>query len=225
MSKIIQWNCQGYRSKYEDLKLIIYQENPAAVLLQETMLSNHNFRPPSGYSIYCDYNNPLPGNGLATLIRNDVPHHRLDLQTNLQATSFRIGLRRQYTICNIYIPPNNRLSLDDITTLIDQLPSPVLVCGDFNSRNHLWDPTCARSDARALTIERALLLTSMTLLNTGNPTHFYDQNGSFSAIDLTMCSAEVHTGFTWSTIDDLHGSDHYPIRIHETVAALYSSQV
>ena len=137
------------------------------------MLNNQNIRPPSGYSIFCDYNNPLPGYGLATLIRNDVPYNRIALRSNVQATAFRIGLGRQYTICNIYISPNDRLSLDDITSIADQLPQPAMICGDFNCRHHLWDPTIERSDARALTLERTLLSTSMSHLNNVNHTHFH----------------------------------------------------
>ena len=103
---ILQWNCQGYRSKYEDLIRLLNTEYPVAVLLQETMLSSRVFRAPSGYCIYTDYSEPTPGNGLATLIRNDIPHHKLDIRSNLQVTAFKISLDRQYTLCNIYISPN-----------------------------------------------------------------------------------------------------------------------
>ena len=222
MFLIIQWNCQGYRSKYEDLKHLLYLKNPAVLLLQETMLGNHDLRPPRGYSIYCDYNNPIPGNGLATLIRNDIPHLRYDVRSNLQVTAFRVGLNRQYTLCNIYIPPNFTLTLDTITSVMDQLPHPIMICGDFNCRHHLWDSLCTRPDARALKIERALLSTRLTLLNNGNPTHFHIQTGSSSAIDLTMSSADASPNFLWTVMEDLHGSDHYPICIVETASEPYT---
>ena len=217
MYSIIQWNCQGYRSKYSDLRRILFLKHPAVMVLQETMLTDQIVpRPPNGYSIYCDYSNPLPGKGLATLIRNDIPHMKHTLRSPLQATAFRVGLKRQYTICNLYISPTEIISINEVTSLIDQLPPPTIICGDFNSKHQLWDSMCARSDARSQIIENALLSTSTILLNTGVPTHFHVQTGSLSAIDLTMCSANVSTDLHWNRMDETFGSDHYPLCIDET---------
>merc|ERR1712154_624182 len=33
------------------------------------------------------------------------------------------------------------------------------------------------------------------------------------SIDLTLCSPDIHPNFQWSTLDDTHGSDHYPITL------------
>ena len=204
MHNILQWNCQGYRSKYEDLRRILSVKHPAIALLQETMLGDCTPRPPAGYSIHSSFNRPTPGHGLTTLIRKDIPHMNLQLQTNLQATAFRIRLSQQYTICNIYLPPNMPIHLNDITNLINQLPPPILLCGDFNSRHQLWDETCTQQDARSRTIEHLLLNSSLALLNNGTATHFHVQTGSNSAIDLSLCSASNLTDLTWYIMDDLY---------------------
>jgi len=215
MNKILQWNCQGYKSKYEDFRLLLNRHYPCVALLQETMLNANTPRPPSGYCIYSDFANPSPGHGLVTLIRRDTPHMKIPIQTTLQATAFRVCLSKQYTVCNIYISPNEIVHLHDISSLIDQLPGPVIVCGDFNSRHQLWDSQCTQQDARSNTIESMLLTSTMTILNTGNPTHFHIQTGTSSAIDISMCSADSLHDFSWLTLDDLHGSDHYPIILEE----------
>jgi hypothetical protein len=51
------------------------------------------------------------------------------------------------------------------------------------------------------------------ILNTGDPTHFSTQHGSFSTIDLSFTTPENATTYTWEPLDDLHDSDHYPIKI------------
>ena len=188
------------------------------------MLGDCTPRPPAGYNIYSSFKRPVPGHGLATLIRKDIPHMNLQLQTNLQATAFRIRLSRQYTICNIYLSPNILINLNDILNLIDQLPTPILLCGDFNSRHQLWDDTCTHQDARSRTIESLLLTSSLALLNNGNATHFHVQTGSSSAIDLSLCSATNQTDFVWSTMDDLYGSDHYPVIIEEVESEVHVPQ-
>ena len=215
MYVILQWNCQGYRAKYEDIRRILSVEHPAVALLQETMLNDYTPRPPAGYTIYSTFNRPAPGNGLVTLIRNDVPHREIDIQTNLQATAFRIMLSRQYTICNIYLSPSIPINLNEITNLISQLTPPVIICGDFNSRHQIWDSACTQHNARSQAIESLLLSTSLTVLNNGNATHFHMQTGSTSAIDLSLCSAGSVSNFSWHPMDDLYGSDHYPLLISE----------
>ena len=215
MYQILQWNCQGYRSKYEDLCVLLSQQCPAVAVLQETMLSNNPKKPPSKYTAYTEFNNPTPGNGLATLIRNDIPHSKLNVQSRLQITAFSIKLSKRYTICNMYISPNEIVQLNELTNIIEQLPTPIIICGDFNSHHPSWDNMCTQQDARSTTIENLLLNSSMVLLNTGQPTHFYLQTGSSSAIDLSMCSADTAVDYQWSVMEDLYGSDHYPILLTE----------
>ena len=74
---------------------------------------------------------------------------------------------------------------------------------------------CIQQDARSATIENMLLNSSMVILNTGQPTHFYIQTGSSSAIDLSMCSADAAVDYEWSVLEDLYGSDHHPIILKE----------
>ena len=35
------------------------------------------------------------------------------------------------------------------------------------------------------------------------------------ALDLSICSPNIYLDFDWSVLDDLHGSDHFPIKIEE----------
>lgn len=222
---ILQWNCRGYRSQYTDLKRLLFLKHPAVCLLQETMLGDLTPRPPSGYLLHTDFNNPTPGNGLATLIRNDIPHIKLNIRTNLQATAFKISLDKQYTICNLYIKPHDRITNQEITNIITQLPPPAIICGDFNSRHQLWDLHCTRPDARGQIIESVLTNTRMAILNTGKPTHFHLQNNSQSAIDLTLSSADIVTDIIWDTLEDVYGSDHYPINLNISQCENPTSQI
>ena len=211
--RILQWNCRGYRSKYEDLCNILSSMLPSIVLLQETMLNQSPSRPPRGYNIYTEFNSPTPGKGLAVLVRTDTPHMKVPLRTNLQAMAFRVGLDRQYTICNLYASPSEFLLLNDLTALVDQLSPPMIICGDFNARHPMWDNLCVQQDARSRVIESALLNTSLVVLNSGDATHFHTQTAASSAIDLTLCSAVVSTELRWRTLDELYGSDHFPVVI------------
>jgi hypothetical protein len=41
-------------------------------------------------------------------------------------------------LCSVYIPPNSSPSLTQLKHLADQLPTPLIIMGDFNGHNPLW---------------------------------------------------------------------------------------
>ena len=52
-------------------------------------------------------------------------------------------------------------------------------------------------------------------MNSGAPTHYNQACQSFTHIDISLCSNIISQSLMWSRLDDLHGSDHYPIIIAE----------
>ena len=57
------------------------------------------------------------------MIHSTVPHRKIDLNTNLQAIAIKASLNKSITICSIYIPPNKRISQNDLENLLLQLPN------------------------------------------------------------------------------------------------------
>src|SRR5215469_10294617 len=55
----------------------------------------------------------------------------------------------------------------------------------------------------------------MVCMNSGAPTHYHQASQSFTNIDILLCSNIISQSLMWSRLDDLHGSDHYPIVISE----------
>ena len=125
--------------------------------------------------------------------------------------------------CRVYSANN-----DDLRTLLHdynihvfmlqaQLPEPIIFCGDFNAKHMLWGNIAV--DAGVVTVERFLLQSPLTVLNTNAPTHFHSATGLSSAIDLTLVSAHISAELIWEVCDDLHGSDHWPILVRMVHAA------
>lgn len=216
---ILQWNIQGYRAKYEELTSLIAQFSPACILLQETMLGNLVPYSISQYHVhvFSQTGRPVPGDGLATLIRRGYPFIPIPLQTNLQAHAFRVGLSRLYSVCNIYIKPHEIVTSAQIIGLLRQLPPPYIVGGDFNAKHPLWGGDTV--DHVGGVIEEVLISSDCVVLNSGASTHFHVQSGTYSAIDLSICSADVQLLLEWSVYGDLCSSDHYPIFLKDVPAA------
>ena len=59
-------------------------------------------------------------------------------------------------------------------------------------------------------IENVIKDHELCLWNDGNPTCIHPATGSFSAIDLSICSPSLFMDFNWVVHDDLCGSDHFP---------------
>ena len=140
MGTILQWNCRGLMNNHPELCLLSQQYNPVATCLQETHIadiSNVSFK---GYTPYhrLDHSHDRASGGSSILIRNDVIHSPVNLNTNLQAVAVKITISFVFTICSIYAPPNKYIDIKDLEHLLSQMQQPVMLLGDFNSHNPLW---------------------------------------------------------------------------------------
>ena len=88
------------------------------------------------YSTYVDEDERAAG-GSTILVRDNILHSYVNLNTDLQAVAVRITLDKTITLCSVYIPPNSSLSLTQLKNLSDQLPTPFIIMGDFNGHNPL----------------------------------------------------------------------------------------
>ena len=176
------------------------------------MLGN-NTPCPREYIGYRTNYNPLVGShgGCLIYIRRDIPYIPLSLNTPLQAVAMQVDLTRRYTLCSLYLPPNDPVSYEDLVELTRQLPQPFLLLGDMNARHPLWGDliTNQKGNIFSSLIENE----DLGVLNTGEPTHFHIQTGTLSCIDLSLGSSNCTIDFSWKTTDDWHSSDHAPIII------------
>ena len=216
---IIQWNIRGYRGHYQELAHLLYQKKPICICLQETFVGLTTVSAPSGYTFVpgpavAPPPGARPSGGTAILVRNDIPYHVLDINGNREVVAIRIQLVKTYTICNIYLSPEEEIRARDVKDIYQQLPTPWIFLGDFNSRHPLWGDTEINAHGRV--VEEILTTTEVCHLNTGEPTRFDVANGTFSCLDVALCSPDCLVELTWEVLPDLYGSDHFPIVITET---------
>jgi len=99
----------------------------------------------------------------------------------------------------------------DFYDLLQQLPLPILITGDFNSHSTLWG--CAILDRQGKMVEDILIKHNLCILNDTSFTYIHPATASPSAVDLSICSPDIFLDMQRKTLDDLCGSDHYPISI------------
>ena len=143
------------------------------------------------------------------LVRQGIIHSHLQLGTSLQATAVRITLSKTITLCSIYIPPSSAISLHDMDDLVRQLPTPYMLLGDFNSHNPLWGGNTI--DGKGQRVEQFMDNHSLCFLNDGSYTYLHPGYGTYTAMDLTITQPNLLLDCSWRVLDDLCGSDHFPI--------------
>ena len=210
---ILQWNCKGLRSRAEHLKVLLREANPGVVCLQEIQLGLEKFNPGLDYEIFtCT---PPVGDrahgGAAIIINKSLECTPLALNTDLQAVALKIALDREITVCSLYLPPRFNFLYSDIQSLVDELPQPYMILGDFNAHNPLWGGDTL--DNAGKIIEDILNNNDSVLLNDGSMTYHNIYFNTYSAIDLSICSSEIGLNFIWSVDEFLNSSDHFPIHL------------
>ena len=76
--------------------------------------------------------------GVSVLVRDGIPSSECSLNTSLQPKAVTISTSKTITVCSLYMPTSENLNIVLLTRLIDQLPTPFVICGDFNGHGMTW---------------------------------------------------------------------------------------
>lgn len=146
--------------------------------------------------------------GVAILTSTNYSCKEIPIKFNLEAIAVSIKVESEITLCNIYIPNQTNFDLTDLNNLINQLPKPYIITGDFNST--YW--SSEKTDQSGKSIKKFLEDDNIILLNTGVPTRINPTTGHFSAIDLSLSSTSLGQRVLWSVLPKIYDSDHIPIQ-------------
>ncbi|GFX38829.1 probable RNA-directed DNA polymerase from transposon X-element [Trichonephila clavipes] len=194
----------------DDVKDIIRQYHPVCVALQETFLKSCHTTKIRRYGcVRKDTEGPSVSGGVCIFTSLYVPSSALPLHTSLQAVAVRIHSTSLITVCCLYLPPNTVIHQHDLNNLVDQLPAPFIILGDFNGHSTLWGS--ATTNPRGRQIEQMLSDHCLCLLNHEEPTYFHEPTRSFHTIDLAICSPSLLPHLNLSVEKDLYNSDHFPV--------------
>ena len=151
------------------------------------------------------------------LVRDGIPSSECTLNTSLQAKPVTISTSKTITVCSLYLPPSENLNIVLLTRLIDQLPTPFVICGDFNGHSMTWG--CDKNNSRGDKIDDFITENNICLLNDGSYTYLHPATGTFTCIDLSLCFPDILMEIDFMVESDSYGSDHFPIVLKSPVEA------
>lgn len=205
--EIINWNLRGFKARYEELKMLIYEDDPIVFCLQELMTSFPYVPKIKGYKTLIS-----PGSKAAILIKEGYFYEEITLNTNMEAVGIKIKLKKTISIVSIYLPPHQRIINSELSLILSSLSGHFIITGDFNARSSLWGDNI--TNARGRIVEQFCLQNNLFVVNSGQMTHVpHITAHSFSAIDLTIVNSALALDMYWKLEDDAMGSDHIPILI------------
>ena len=99
--------------------------------------------------------------------------------------------------------------------MIQQIPTPFLFIGDFNTHHPLWG--CSSQDNKGYIIEQLLLLNSSFFL-TPNSIHIFIQLLAYAPLLIFpfVVLLSLSLDYLWEPLKDLCGSDHFLILLTST---------
>ncbi|GBO43777.1 putative RNA-directed DNA polymerase from transposon X-element, partial [Araneus ventricosus] len=147
--------------------------------------------------------------GVCILTSNLYPSSPLSLHSSLQAVAVQVYTRTLVTVCNIYLPPHAVINQQELNNLVDQLPKPFLLLGDFNGHSTLWGSGSTNSRGRQ--IEQFISDNCLCLLNNEEKTYFHEPSRTFHSLDLAICSPDILPLLNFTVESDLYNSDHFPL--------------
>ncbi|KAK3892352.1 hypothetical protein Pcinc_003805 [Petrolisthes cinctipes] len=149
--------------------------------------------------------------GSAIQVRRCIPCTGLELDTRLQAVAVKVFMDRPYIMCSKYLPPSVTVQRGDLNRLVRDVPSPFILLGDFNGRHPLLGDSSV--NPRGVFFASFIEDEGLGVLNTGDVTHFNSPTGTFTTIDISLCSPSALLDFIWRVLSDLYGCDHFPVRL------------
>ena len=161
---------KGYFNNYHDLQLLIKEKNLDILCIQETLtLSNFNPHTPKQYRGYFHNLSHISNSkqGIGLLIKKNIDHEILNISSNISIIAIQINMIFKFTILNIYIPPSQTFSSQNILHILAQIATPDLIVGDLNSWSPLWGSVCSKN--RGKEIENVILSSNLMVLNDGAP--------------------------------------------------------
>ena len=98
----------------------------------------------------------------------------------------------------------------DLYHLFEQLPCPSILLGDLDRHNPLW--LSDHCDSRVCLFEVFSDL-NFCILSDRPSVYFHPTSWTKSVLDLFEADPSLLLEITWTVVDDVHGSDHIPVKV------------
>ena len=137
--KVVTWNANSIRHKLNEFKDFLYTNNYDIAGICETKIDDKfNLDIPS-YVIY-KRNRNNRGGDVAIAVKKDIRHsnYNVILNSDIELAGIKVHTNNsELIICQIYIPPNDKLNKNKLNGLFCY--DNMIIMGDLNCRRRKWN--------------------------------------------------------------------------------------
>ena len=98
-------------------------------------------------------------------------------------------MNKVVTFYSIYLPPSDHVAKTDLINLTEQMPSPLVLLGDFNGHSPVWGNECYNT--RGQMLEGLFKEMDLCILNDGSAAYIHPTTGSTWALNLSICGPSL----------------------------------
>lgn len=162
--------------------MLITQYQPSVIAIQETHLKPTNTPSLPGYKVFSKIASDQSAHeGVLLAVKSNIQCIELQLSTNHQIIAVSLHLDHSIIIGSIYLPSNTPFQAEDLSSFLQLNTMPKILAGDYNAHNPMWDS--GKFNANRKQLEKLLLSTDLTLLNSHQKTHFNFTHKVWSTLD------------------------------------------
>lgn len=208
---ILNWNIRSFNKNIDELKLLVFKYQPEIVTLQESYISDRflTHSPLNNYT-WLSKKSSITHHSITIGIKKKLPFKQMPINTDIPTLCIHITTPFNIHIVCTYVSPNSSCDISsEFQKIFFQIPSPILIIGDFNAQHKEWGSLITTS--RGTDIENILTLNQALTLTHNFPTRIDPSTGNSSTIDHCIISSAIAAKFSSFSVKDLHGSDHFPI--------------
>ena len=174
---VVQWNANGLgnRVKLGEFERLINLYSPICICIQHAGKYNKDTK---NYKIAKMSTNNNGEYGTAIYVHNSVTYDDIQINTtDLQPSAICIHIpnKGKLHILNCYNQPKLNYNMNQLKDIINQVPEPKLVVGDFNSHSPTWDANCESPDTGGKIVEKMLEDGKLTCINEEENLTFYSK--------------------------------------------------
>jgi hypothetical protein len=123
-----------------------------------------------------------------------------------------INKNYEFDVASVYIPPNIKITKNDLRELTNSLKEPFYIVGDLNGHGIEWG--CFTENEKGKIIQEMLDECSCTTINNGDFTRLQPFPKISSALDIAITNNTNALNCSWEVINNSCGSDHLPAMIY-----------
>lgn len=217
---IVQWNARSINPNKGSLEVLLYSLDIQVAVISETWLrKNYDFKINSYKAVRADRFDGRGGSMI--LVKNYLEFEEIKLNSPsplIQICGARIKLpdNAKMSIISCYCSPGHTISTAEWIAIFENIESPVMFLGDYNSHALEWG--CSYTDRQGEALVNLAEEVNLVILNDGTETRINYGSINPSIVDVSFCSASISAQFSYEVLEDSLGSDHFPILLRKTLS-------